>query len=83
MPSGTLAFPPHRSAHLHPPLHAQRDSSHHENHHRHPKLMPAALLASRFRQDSGSQPSLDLLARPEQEVRPEHAAVSARHLLTM
>lgn len=45
--------------------------------------MPAALVESRFREEPDSQRSLDLLARPHQEVRLEHTAVSAQHLVTM
>ncbi|XP_045894833.1 receptor-type tyrosine-protein phosphatase R [Micropterus dolomieu] len=45
--------------------------------------MPAALLGSRFRQEPGGQRTLNLLARPHHEVPPEHAVVSARHLVTV
>ncbi|XP_074554729.1 receptor-type tyrosine-protein phosphatase R isoform X2 [Halichoeres trimaculatus] len=61
---------------------------HHRHHHlphsaRFAKAMPAALLESRFRQEPGEQRSLDLLVRPHHEVLPEHAVVSARHLVTV
>ncbi|XP_078129180.1 receptor-type tyrosine-protein phosphatase R [Sander vitreus] len=68
----------------HHPLH------HHHHHHLHrqhaarlARVMPAALLESQFRQEPGGQRTLDLLARPHHEVRPEHAMVSARHLVTV
>nr|XP_020469085.1 receptor-type tyrosine-protein phosphatase R isoform X4 [Monopterus albus] len=41
--------------------------------------MPAAL----FRQELGGQQTLNLLARPHHEVQPDHAMVSARHLVTV
>lgn len=47
------------------------------------KVMPAALLESRFRQQPGGERTLNLLARPHHEVHPEHAVVSARHLVTV
>ncbi|XP_075941734.1 receptor-type tyrosine-protein phosphatase R-like, partial [Anarhichas minor] len=55
---------------------------HHPHPHPHPQR-PAGLLESRFRQQSGGQRSLNLLARPHHDVQPEHAAVSARHLVTV
>ncbi|XP_036977629.1 receptor-type tyrosine-protein phosphatase R [Acanthopagrus latus] len=59
----------------------------HHHHHQHParmaKVMPATLLESRFRQEPGGQRTLNLLARPHNEVHPEHAVVSARHLVTV
>ncbi|XP_058481073.1 receptor-type tyrosine-protein phosphatase R [Solea solea] len=78
------------------PHHHHHHHHHHHQHHLHrrrhhpPPLrfgdtLPAALLDSRFhpeRRDS-AQRTLDLLARPHQEVRPEHAAVSSRHLVTV
>ncbi|XP_076015969.1 receptor-type tyrosine-protein phosphatase R [Genypterus blacodes] len=84
-------FPPHRATRLPPaPLHRKRDANLQpdgslqvSHHHRHPKLMSAALSASRFHQNPGSQQSLNLLARPKEEVRPERAAVSARHLVAV
>ncbi|CAK6973865.1 LOW QUALITY PROTEIN: receptor-type tyrosine-protein phosphatase R [Scomber scombrus] len=79
--------------------HHHHDHPHHRPHHQHPakvaKVMPAALLKSRFRQEAGGQRTLNLLARPEHEVQPEHkvqpehevqpehAVVSARHLVTV
>ncbi|XP_053271363.1 receptor-type tyrosine-protein phosphatase R [Pleuronectes platessa] len=63
--------------HHHHPLH------HHRLHHHLAKVMPAALLESRFRQPAGGQRAVDLLARPHHEVQPEHAAISARHLVTV
>ncbi|KAM6961597.1 receptor-type tyrosine-protein phosphatase R [Tautogolabrus adspersus] len=45
--------------------------------------MQADLLESRFRQELGGQRSLNLLARPHHAVQPEHAVVSARHLVTV
>uniref|UniRef100_A0A671WCI5 protein-tyrosine-phosphatase n=1 Tax=Sparus aurata TaxID=8175 RepID=A0A671WCI5_SPAAU len=59
----------------------------HHHHHQHTarmaKVMPAALLESRFRQEPGGQRTLDLLTRPHHGVHPEHAVVSARHLVTV
>ncbi|XP_049893814.1 receptor-type tyrosine-protein phosphatase R [Epinephelus moara] len=70
--------------HLH---HHNHHHHHHHLHHQHParlaKVMPAALLESRFRHQPGGQRTLDLLARPHHEVQPEHAVVSARHLVTV
>lgn len=84
---------------LPPPLHPQQDLNprHHEDtrpyhhlHHRHrqhrtrsAKLMPAALLDPRFRQEPGGQQTVNLLTRPHHDVRPEHTMVSARHLVTV
>ncbi|XP_040005475.1 receptor-type tyrosine-protein phosphatase R [Xiphias gladius] len=91
-------FPSLRSSHLSPPLHPQRDlnqqpdvdESHpRHQHHRHQPparsaaVMPAGLSESRFRQEPGGQRTLSLLVRPHHEVPPEHAAVSARHLVTV
>ncbi|XP_037617254.1 receptor-type tyrosine-protein phosphatase R [Sebastes umbrosus] len=66
---------------------------HHHRHHLHhlhrelptrfAKVMPAALLESQFRPEPGAQRTLNLLARPHHQVRPEHAVVSARHLVTV
>ncbi|XP_073336989.1 receptor-type tyrosine-protein phosphatase R [Pagrus major] len=72
-----------------PESHPRRLHLHHlhHHHHQHParlaKVMPATLLESRFRQEPGGQRTLNLLARPHQEVHPEHAVVSARHLVTV
>lgn len=89
-------FPSRRSSRLSPPQHeVNHPESHphrlhlhlHRHHHPHSarlaKVMPAALLESRFRQEPGEQRNLDLLARPHHEVLPEHAVVSARHLVTV
>ncbi len=60
----------------------------HHLHHHHPhsarlaKVMPSALSESRFQQP-GAQPTVNLLARPHHGVHPEHAVVSARHLVTV
>nr|XP_020469083.1 receptor-type tyrosine-protein phosphatase R isoform X2 [Monopterus albus] len=92
-----LRFPSDHPSHLSPPLHRQHDlnpkhhgdeshSRHHHHHHqqhehfvRFAKVMPAAL----FRQELGGQQTLNLLARPHHEVQPDHAMVSARHLVTV
>ncbi|XP_027147678.1 lateral signaling target protein 2 homolog [Larimichthys crocea] len=70
---------PHHHHHLH--------HLHHHQHHQHParlaKVMPAAHLDSRFRQEPVGQQTLNLLARPHHKVQPEHAVVSARHLVTV
>ena len=47
------------------------------------KLMPAALLESRFRQAPSGRGGISLLAHTEPEVHVEHAPVSARHLVTV
>ncbi|XP_068995467.1 receptor-type tyrosine-protein phosphatase R [Embiotoca jacksoni] len=56
---------------------------HHHHHHRPADETAAALLDSRFHQEPAGGRSLNLPARPHPEVQPEHAAVSARHLVTM
>lgn len=73
-----------------PHIHHHRHHLHHHHHHRHrqhpareAKVMPPALLESRFRQEPDDQRTLNLLARPEHEAQPEHAVVSARHLVTV
>ncbi|XP_051275865.1 receptor-type tyrosine-protein phosphatase R isoform X2 [Dicentrarchus labrax] len=69
------------------PHHLHHHHHHHLHHRQHParlaKVMPAALLDSRFRQEPSGQQTLNLLARPHHEVQPEHAVVSARHLVTV
>ncbi|KAM7378584.1 hypothetical protein PAMA_013474 [Pampus argenteus] len=68
--------------HRHHPHHHR-----HRHHHQHPvrlaKAMPAALLEPRFRQEPGGLQTLDLLAQSDHKVQPEHAVVSARHLVTV
>ncbi|XP_071358246.1 receptor-type tyrosine-protein phosphatase R [Trachinotus anak] len=87
-------FPSRRSGHLPPPLHPQHglnqqqdaDESHHHHHrhhHNHHPRRPAALSQSRFPQEPAGHRTLNLLARPQQEVQLEHAAVSAQHLVTV
>ncbi|XP_008295252.1 receptor-type tyrosine-protein phosphatase R [Stegastes partitus] len=74
---------PPESLHLHHLHHPHRHL--HHRHHQPPagstNRMP--LLESRFRQEPSARRSLDLLTRPHHDVRPEHAAVSARHLVTV
>ncbi|XP_035530699.1 receptor-type tyrosine-protein phosphatase R [Morone saxatilis] len=69
------------------PHHLHHHHHHHLHHRQHParlaKVMPAALLDSRFRQEPSGQQTLNLLARPHHQVQPEHAVVSARHLVTV
>ncbi|XP_029350541.1 receptor-type tyrosine-protein phosphatase R isoform X2 [Echeneis naucrates] len=55
----------------------------HRHRHRHHPPTPTALAESRFRQEPNGLRTLNLLARPHYEVLPEHAVVSARHLVTM
>ncbi|KAK2882797.1 receptor-type tyrosine-protein phosphatase R [Channa argus] len=88
-------LPSHRSSHLLRSLNPQHDVDeslphhlhHHQHHHERPtrlaKVMPAALLQSRFHQESVGQRTLNLLAQPHHEVQPEHASVSAQHLVTV
>ncbi|XP_069376057.1 tyrosine-protein phosphatase non-receptor type 5 isoform X2 [Paralichthys olivaceus] len=71
------------SRHLHLPHHHHHHHHHHHFQHRLAKVMPAALLESHFREEHGGQRALNLLARPHHEVQPEHAAISARHLVTV
>ncbi|XP_034719984.1 histidine-rich glycoprotein-like [Etheostoma cragini] len=73
----------HQDHHPHP--HPHHHPHHRQRHHaaRSARLMPGALLGSRFRQEPGGQRTLDLLAQAHHEVRPEHAVVSARHLVTV
>ncbi|XP_055761825.1 receptor-type tyrosine-protein phosphatase R-like isoform X4 [Salvelinus fontinalis] len=54
-----------------------------QTHARLAKLMPAALLESRFRQAPRGHGAVSLLAQPEQEVRVENAPVSARYIVTV
>lgn len=46
---------------------------------------PAALLDAGWDQEpmDGGQAALDLLARPHEQVQPEHSRVSGRHLVTV
>lgn len=86
-------FPSRRSSRLHD-LNSQHDvdnlpESHHLHHQHHQhrarlaKVMPSAHLDSHFRQEPVGQQTLNLLARPHHKVQPEHAVVSARHLVTV
>ncbi|KAI4878057.1 hypothetical protein NFI96_011664 [Prochilodus magdalenae] len=47
------------------------------------KLMPSALLESRFRQVSHDHSGVSFLARTDHEVHVENTPVSARHIVTM
>ncbi|XP_041833269.1 receptor-type tyrosine-protein phosphatase R [Melanotaenia boesemani] len=59
-------------------------SRHHHRHHYRHRQHPAQLAEeSRFLQDPAGQQSLSLLAQPNHEIQLEHAAVSARHLVTV
>ncbi|XP_070710307.1 receptor-type tyrosine-protein phosphatase R [Pempheris klunzingeri] len=75
------------SHHLH--LHHHHHHHHHGRHQQHQptdglsKEMPASLVESQFRQEPGGRRTLNLLARPHHDVQPEHAVVSARHLVTV
>ncbi|XP_026182626.1 receptor-type tyrosine-protein phosphatase R [Mastacembelus armatus] len=74
---------PHPQRGLKP--HDDVDKSHHHHHEQPARLAAgtsAALLGSRLRQPDG-QRTLNLLARPHHEVQPQHAVVSARHLVTV
>ncbi|XP_029018726.1 receptor-type tyrosine-protein phosphatase R [Betta splendens] len=83
-----------RTSRLPPSLYPRHHVSESHPHHLHPhhhralparlaKVMPAALLGFRFRQEPGGERSVNLLAQPRHEVQPEHAVVSARHLVTV
>lgn len=83
-------FPLHHSRRLHPHLRPHYNIDENQNwppqrHHeaRLTKVIPEALLKSRFRQERGGQWGLNLLARPHHEVVPEHIEVSAQHLVTV
>ncbi|KAK2859222.1 hypothetical protein Q5P01_003842 [Channa striata] len=88
-------FPSRHPNHLLRPAKPQHDvdesHTHHLKHHQHhhertarlAKVMPAALLQPRFHQESVGQRTLNLLAQPHHEVQPEHAPVSAQHLVTV
>ncbi|XP_026002743.1 receptor-type tyrosine-protein phosphatase R [Astatotilapia calliptera] len=56
---------------------------HHHRHHQHPARLAKDLPDGLFPQEPAGQQSLNLLARPHHEVQPEHAAISARHLVTV
>ncbi|KAM9328422.1 receptor-type tyrosine-protein phosphatase R [Pholidichthys leucotaenia] len=92
-------FLPRHSSRFHQSLYPQHDVDtlsashlhlhhHHRNHqNRHPdrlaKETPAVSSESSFLQEPDNRKSLNLLARLHHEVHPEHAVVSARHLVTV
>ncbi|KAM4569426.1 receptor-type tyrosine-protein phosphatase R [Odontesthes bonariensis] len=81
-------FPPLYPKHVADNLPQTRHHHHrHHRHHQHPTRLseesPVPLSESPFLQEPAGQRGLNVLARPHHGVQPEHAAVSAQHLVTV